>query len=393
MSNHGRSLGLTSQAPLTSPKIFLYGYYGFANVGDDLLLSSVTSALFQFAPNARFVVRSLNPVGSLSDERIQYLTIEQIMSRVIWPRWRRLIYYAWEAWGSLRGCSHLVFGGGTLFHARGGSNVNLFLIGMLVVMARIRGARVFALGVGVASLPRGLSSHLMAGILGLTHDFAVRDESSRANCQRLLFASRVRLTADMVFALPMGEIKRVPGQTPVLGVSLAASDIGQDGLGNEEFLEALAVALQRLWKDGWEIRFLSFQELDEGGVKVSDSSLFARLSRYGFREAAKIMRVSSLPGEISRQLSDLDVIAGMRFHGHVLAVRLGIPFVGFGRDSKLVDLCRHFSMPFVAMSELHADHFAKAVEQTRMLVPDQEKVRILSEVAVSNFSIVGASFS
>ena len=384
---------MTGKGARISPKIFLYGYYGFGNVGDDLLLSSVISALSRFAPDARFVVRSLNPVPNITDERVRYVELERIMARAGRPRWRRVASYALATWHSLRGCSHLVFGGGTLFHARAGSTVNLALIAMLVLMARLRGAQVFALGVGVASLPKGVPQRLMGLILALARDFAVRDESSLANCQHLSGLSQVRLTADLVFALPLEKLPRVSGLRPVLGITLAASDIGHDGLGNEAFLANLALALQRLRERGWEIRFLSFQELDLDGVKLSDSALFATLYRYGLRQAVETIRVSSLPAEISRQFSDIDAVVGMRFHGHVLAALMDIPFVGLGRDSKLVDLCAYFSMPFLELNDLQSDRLVTAVEQTREQVPNREKTRMLSRAAVANFSSIGASIS
>lgn len=371
----------------------MYGYYGFGNVGDDLLLFSVISALSRIAPEARFVVRSLNPVFNVTDGRVQYVELEQIIVRAGRSRWRRLASYALATWRSLHGCSHMVFGGGTLFHARARSAVNLALIAMMVLMARLRGAQVFALGVGVASLPKGMPQRLMGFILSLARDFAVRDESSLANCQNLSGASQVRLTADLVFALPLEKLPRAFSLRRVLAITLAASDIGHDGLGNEDFLANLAVALQRLRELEWEIRFLSFQELDFDGVKLSDSDLFATLYRYGLKQSVKIVRVSSFPAEISRQFSDIDAVVGMRFHGHVLAALMGIPFVGLGQDSKLVDLCRYFSMSFLDSNGLQPDRLVTAVEQTRTQVPDRQKTLMLSHAAAANFSTVGASIS
>lgn len=382
---------MTSKAPPVSPQFFLYGYYGFGNVGDDLLLSAVISALSRQSPQARFVVRSLNPVPDVSEARIQYVTLERIMARTEWPRWRRLASYARATWRSLHGCSHLVFGGGTLFHARSQSAVNLALIGMLVLLARLRGAKVFALGVGVAPLPPGLPKRLMGFILLLTRDFAVRDESSRTNCQALSGVSRVRLTADLVFSLPWATLPRISGPRPVLGVTLAASDIGNEGLDNESFLARLASALAYLQNRGWQIRFLSFQELDWQGVNLSDSALFATMYAYGLGQNVETIRVSSHPPEIARQYADIDVVIGMRFHGHVLAAQSGIPFIGLGRDNKLADLCAYFSMPFIGLNGLLSDHIVAAVEQVRNHAPDREKINVLSRAAAANFSHIGAS--
>ncbi len=315
------------------------------------------------------------------------------MARAEWPRWRRLGSYAWATWRSLQGCSHLVFGGGTLFHARSQSSVNLALIAMLVLMARLRGAQVFALGVGVSPLLQGLPKRLMGFILLLTRDFAVRDESSRTNCQALSGASRVRLTADLVFSLPLAMVPRISGPRPVLGVTLAASDIGNDGRGNERFLIGLAGALRCLQNRGWQIRLLSFQELDWQGEKLSDTTLFDTMYAYGLEQTVEIRRVSSHPPDIARQYSDIDVIVGMRFHGHVLAAQSGIPFIGIGRDTKLVDLCDYFSMPFIGLNDLVPDNLVIAVEQVRDQTPDQDKVRVLARAAAANFGRIGASIS
>lgn len=374
-----------------SPKVFLYGYYGYSNVGDDLLLSSVISAISKFAPNARFVVRSLNPVASVTDDRIQYVALERLIIRAGRSRWYRLARYAWATWCSLRGCSHLVFGGGTLFHARARSNVSLALIAMLVVMARLRGAKVFALGVGVAPLPKGMPQYLMGGVLTLAQDFAVRDVSSVANCRNLWGVTHVRCTADIVFALSLEKSSRAARSRPVLGITLAASDIGYEGSGNADFLASLASALERLQELGWEVCFLSFQELDLGGIKLSDTALFDVMVGYGMGQAMTRVWVSSHPVEIARQFSNIDVVAGMRFHGHVLAALLDIPFVGFGRDSKVQDLCEYFSMPFLAMNDLQEDRLVAAVAQSRGQVPSREKVFTLAHAAMENFRSIGAS--
>ncbi len=381
---------INKSAPI-SPKIFLYGYYGFDNVGDDLLLSSVVSTIFQFFPKASFVVRSLTPVSSVVDERIQFVELERIMVRKERPRWQRLTSYALATWHSLRGCSHLIFGGGTLFHAREGSSINLALIAMLVVMARLRGAKVFALGVGVAPLPKGMPRFLLGVILKLAQDFAVRDASSLANCRDIRGVTSVRRTADLVFALSLKTLPRAVNYRPILGITLAASDIGHNSSGNESFLKNLASALERLQELGWDIRFLSFQELDFDGLKISDSALVNELTRYGMKHPITWLRVSSDPSELSRQFSDIDIIAGMRFHGHVLAALLGIPFVGFGRDSKVLDLCEYFSMPFLAMNDLQASQLVAAVEQTLKQTPNREKTLALSEASATNFNNIKAS--
>jgi polysaccharide pyruvyl transferase WcaK-like protein len=379
----------------TGPRLFLYGYYGFGNVGDDLLLNAVVTATLKLAPDARFVVRSLCPVDGVEPSgQIEFVALERVMSDQTKSRLRRFGQYVLATWKSLAGCSHVVFGGGTLFHARGNSSVNLALIFMLVVMARFRGATVYALGVGVAPLNGTMPKRLMRAILARVADFAVRDESSLDHCQGLAAGVQLRLTADLVFSLTLPSASRDQhlGRRPVVAMTLAASDIG-NGTEHEHFLRQLAVALELLVRRGWSVCFLAFQELDQAGVKVSDTALFTRVQSCNPTLENSVVRMSASPDDIAQLFSTIDVVAGMRFHGHVLAAMQGMPFVGVGRDEKLKDLCYQLSMPFLDMGSLDAASLADAIEQVRDARPDAERVRNLSRRSADNFGRIGASFS
>lgn len=341
--------------------IFLYGYYGFGNVGDDLLLAAIMQRLHMGGRNTAFVVRSLNTVPSLVGEHVRFTCQEKILLRQNASKWQRLTEYLRVSWRMLAGCQVVVFGGGTLFHARGGSLANLLLIFLTVLLARVRGAKVFAIGVGVAELPVGLPRMLMAGILALLEDFAVRDKTSWENCLKIWGAGRIRRTADLVFALPMPKrsLLRIPSVGKTIGVTLAASDIGQGAARYPQLFSALRVDLANFVADGWKVRLLSFQELHESGTTVSDGSLLDAIGLVG--EGVELIRVASDPGELFRQFEALDIIVGMRFHGLVLAALMGKSFVGIGRDSKLVDFCRDLGMPFLPMASLLPGEISGAV--------------------------------
>lgn len=379
-----------------TPRLFLYGYYGFGNVGDDLLLNTVVTSTLQFAPTAQFVVRSLCPVEGVGPHaQVEFVALEQVMADQSHSKGRRLGRYLMDTWKSLAGCTHLVFGGGTLFHARSNSPVNLALIFMLVVMARLRGLEVYALGVGVAPLRGALPRRLMQGILMRAADFAVRDQSSLQHCQGLANGAPLRSTADLVFSLPLPPLPKdggSGGRQPVVAITLAASDIGNGGE-HEHFLQQLALALEQLVKKGWSICFLAFQELEQAGIRVSDTALFKRVQSYAANLDGEVVRMSASSTEITQLFSTIDVVAGMRFHGHVLAAMQGIPFVGFGRDEKLKDLCSHLSMPFLDMGGLDAARLAETIEGARDTQPDAERVQELSLRSADNFSRIGASLS
>jgi polysaccharide pyruvyl transferase WcaK-like protein len=371
-----------------TPRFFIYGYYGFGNVGDDLLLNTVVASTLKFVPEAQFVVHSLSPVKlDTKTAHVKYLPLAQITSDQRLSKHSRLARYVWNTWQSLADCTHLVFGGGTLFHASAKFPVNLALIFVLVVMAKLRGLDVYALGVGVAPLRRLLARLLMNGILALVTDFVVRDKTSLQHCHGLVRMKTIRTTADLVFSLPQQFVSRYrkTGQRPMLAITLAASDIG-DGAAHEHFLYELASALKLLVTKGWSISFLAFQELDHSGVCVSDTALFKRVQSISSDLGEVVIRMSADYKEISNIYSAIDVVAGMRFHGHVLAAMQGIPFVGFGRDAKVKDLCADLSMPFLDLRVIDATLLATAIEGARETQLDAQRVRELVRRSSDNFS-------
>lgn len=366
-------------------RIFLYGYYGFGNVGDDLLLASIMQRLQSGGRQTDFVVRSLNTVPGLAGAHVEFTCQEQILLRQDTAKWKRLTDYFFASWRVLAGCRVLVFGGGTLFHARGGALSNLTLILLTVFLARLRGSSVFAIGVGVAEMPVGLPRILMAGILAMVEDFAVRDKTSWENCQKIKGCRRIRRTADLVFSLPLPELPVMSqaslGKT--IGVTLAASDIGQGLDRYPEFFATLRTDLGTLLADGWRVRLLSFQELQGAGVNVSDSELLAAIGVAG--EGVELIRVASDPGVLCRQFEPLDIVAGMRFHGLVIAALMGKPFVGLGRDSKLVDLCRDSGMPFLPMQSVRSGEICEAVALALGSELDQNQLTAWKGLAQENF--------
>jgi polysaccharide pyruvyl transferase WcaK-like protein len=232
----------------------------------------------------------------------------------------------------------------------------------------------------------------MRGILALVNDFAVRDESSLRNCRRAGSKAYLRLTADLVFSLPLSSMPKAGAERrrPVVGITLAASDF-DNYLDQRGFLEQLAIALELLTKDSWSICFLAFQELSLEGSVVSDTALFERTRSLCPSLECSVIRMSANSADIADVYGQIDVVAGMRFHGHVLAAMLGLPFVGFGRDEKLEDLCSYMLMPFLNMENLVADRLASDIKRVRGMESDAKCLRGLSRQSIDNFTKIGAS--
>ncbi len=377
-------------------KFFLYGYYGFGNVGDDLLLASIESYIRMKDSNVQFIVRSFKGSECFSDKTyIHFTNIEHILHRQDLSKPMRLLCYVRLLANAMKGCGCFIFGGGTVFHARSSSTFNLLLIALTVALARLRAMRIFAIGVGVGKLPSGLTRWLMSFILYLSEDFAVRDNSSYENCRGIIGFSRIRHTADLVFSLPIRPAY-LPKQESFkeqirIGISLSASDIGFEREHGNFYLR-LTEALHDLIRADYYLIFYSFQELKTDCSAVSDTALFERATGGAFSAQIRTISASSHIEELAEQFSSLDIVIGMRFHSLVVAALIGKPFIGLGRDDKLRNLCETLGMPFLSIDAIEYGDIVRAVQAVKSIKPDMRKVQELKNKSLENFVHLEAVF-
>src|SRR5262245_49485253 len=172
--------------------VFLYGYFGAGNLGDDLLLAVLVAELRPILPGAKFLVRDHGDTSGLMKlgPDVTFTGTETIVADQGRLRVIRLFAYLSAYARLFRQCRWLIFGGGSLFHERG-SLTSLLLQFMICCLARLRGLRIAALGVGVADLHSPAARWLLRRIVGMSDLFLVRDEAALRQCN----GTKARLTA------------------------------------------------------------------------------------------------------------------------------------------------------------------------------------------------------
>lgn len=326
------------------PVVVLHGFYGAGNFGDDWLLAASVAAVSRLCPGARFIVRDLgDTVAMPPDPSVTFSRALAVLGDQRLSRAARVRRYLAEAWAQLGGADWLVFGGGTQFHGeRGGAT--LALNAALCLIARARGVRVAALGVGVKGIDTPLKRALLALIVRSSRPFAVRDPGSAR-----LAGSRAVAGADLAFTAPL---------PPPSGAGAAVALAVYPEAWSDRLAEAMAGAV-----GGRDVVLL---EVQRPGVTAGDAPALAALA-------------ARLPGAATRRLTpDADALAGiglvcgMRFHALLAAAQAGLPFVGIAHDPKIADLCDRFAMPCLAPAEIEAGRLAAAIAEAARRCPSPE---------------------
>ena len=335
--------------PAAASKLFLAGYYGCGNAGDEAVLAGLLAELQRSEPEIRVVVASGDPAWTEAEHDVEAVPREDLPAVV-------------EA---MRGCRLMVLGGGGLLNdywpvplasALTASSGGLpFYVGHLVLAAGLDvPAALCAIGVGPLDTAEGReltrSACALAGTLG------VRDPGSLEELRRAGVAAadlaRVEVTADPAWRLPPLPARELPRVLAEVGlddsdrpVAVALRPWG-GAAAEEACVAAVAEALRTLPglppAPERPILLLSFDRADE--------PLHRRLAA-ALAGAGRVVHVAGRsPAELAALLGRCRVALAMRYHAALLATAAGSPVAALAYDPKVAFLMADLGMPQLCLA-------------------------------------------
>jgi polysaccharide pyruvyl transferase CsaB len=317
--------------PPTNPAahVVLSGYYGFNNLGDDLILQVLVQTLQ--AHGCTVTVLSQDPALS----EAQWPGVQAI-SRTHLPGILK----------ALRHADAFVSGGGGLFQDITGPASPLYY-GGLIHLAALHRVPVIFWGQGVGPLSHPLARWLTATALKRCAAVTVRDEASARLVETLTQNTVLpEVTADPVWLLDLPPALPPDPACWTLGISLRTwPDL------SAQALEALASLLVQLpAPEGRVKRFwlFAFQENeDRPPLQALEQHLHAQSNG-----ALSCRWVA--PAEILDTVGQCDGFIGMRFHSLVLALLAQVPLYGLSYDPKVDTLLHTLQQPGCPIGEVTA---------------------------------------
>lgn len=293
------------------PKVFLFGYYGFGNLGDELLSAYYIKFFRDHFPDSELIVLSNPGRPPAGEEEAGSLVVNR------WQLWRlpRLITP-----GDL-----LVGGGGSIFQD-GTSKRSLLYYLILLQLAWHRRAIILLAGQGIGPLsPWG--QKLAGPVLNRAYAIACRDPESLAALQKMgvtgpLLYSGVDPLWD--YPLPLVPAALAPTGPPrPVGYIMRAERVTE----KRPILGALKARFG-------EVRLLTLSPGDEVAAKRMAGEL-------GLAPPRPVRTLTDL----MTFLPELALVLSERLHGLLLAARCSLPGIGLGDDPKLHAFCRQMQWP------------------------------------------------
>lgn len=285
-------------------KITISGYYGFDNVGDEVILESLLQVLYNIASlkkqSIQVTVLSANPQKTEGSKKVNAVKRTNMFGIL------QAIYK----------CNFFISGGGGLLQDKTGRGLSVLYYTMLIFFAFLMRKPTVLYAHSIGPVDRKINRLLIKFVLNKASFITVRDSASK---EKLISwgvnKTSIYKTADSVFFLKkyVNSKNRKP-QPPLVGISIKKT------LHKKELEKEIVSTANYLTKElGARIIFIpmhpekDLQLSEEFSKKIPGSSVA--------KESFDYERIFKL-------YSQLDFLIGMRLHSLIFATLTETPFVG-----------------------------------------------------------------
>ena len=330
--------------------IFLTGYYGFGNAGDEAILTAMLMHLRALQPDLRVTVTSGEPEKTAAQYDVK---------AILWT-------HAFGILEAIRGADMVIIGGGGLFQDYWGVDPNSFLsdnhsglsfYATSAILASLYGKPLMLYAVGAGPLLSRHGKLFTKAICDAAQIITVRDDGSRHLLESLAVpACKIQLTADPVFALPWSKPAHARSTTRKIGVSLRNWNVDvHAGFWQTEVATALDRFLQN---EPFDIEFFPFQKLS--GEIENDIAVSRRVRNLmQHQDRVHIVEDNLSPADLVARMAECDLIVGMRLHAIIFGMLANVPVIALSYDPKVEQL-----MQRVELRHLCID--IKSIESARL---------------------------
>jgi polysaccharide pyruvyl transferase CsaB len=336
-------------------KALLLGYYGQGNLGDDLMLSCLSTWLSD--QGVSITVGSENPQGVTAP--CGRPVVQNVPLLGEWE-WRSTWLHGGAArlLSAMRRHDLIILGGGDLIRDDHGWRTFAFSIEKIAA-ARLLGKPVALLNVGIGTPSTAYGRATLGWALRQCARVIVRDQRSVDVCAEA--GVEAVFLPDIVLTLPSSVPAHTDNRLPYIAVCM------RDGwCSMSEFqIGTLASILDGISeRTGLQTAFIPFQK----GIDEADYGLHQRLA-HKMRTACQVFQWSGDIPELVSRISNATAVLAMRLHASVMAVAYEKPCVAIPYDHKIREFARLAGVPLLELSALNDFHHSMAIVERGFRTP------------------------
>ncbi|HZJ76618.1 MAG TPA: polysaccharide pyruvyl transferase CsaB, partial [Oscillospiraceae bacterium] len=294
--------------------VFLFGYYGFENTGDEAILQTIVQQFQQILPETKLTALTYKARDTMDKYEINAVSRNHFKDVI----------------NAIRKSDLVISGGGSLLQDVTSSRSLLYYL-TIIYLAKIFGKKTMFYGNGFGPITKFFNRKLAKYIVNKVDIITVRDYKSKEEIRSLGIKKDIIVTADVTFSmdLPAGEVieaiykkEKIDTTKQLVGISV------RKWYGENIYKEVIAKTCENLIEKGYEVVFVPMQYPND--IVISQEIVCL------MNKKPKIIEDRYSPKEIAGIISKFDLLIGMRLHSLIFAAITAVPMVGLEYDPKIL---------------------------------------------------------
>lgn len=363
-------------------KYFIYGYYGFGNYGDELLLKTILEKISIVDPKPMFYVRCKDEISHLKSKNIEFLNIDNVFYEKGNPL-KKALQFLQEGCRIINKTDYFLIGGGTLFIDKGEVNKSIILLYVLVKYAQLKKKKIILLGIASDIIANPITLFFMKKIFSIA-DFTAAREIYLYNYLKYFKIEKCLLTKDLVFC--NDELLTLSHKTLSKNENMKTIGINFiDYFGTLEVDEKLnALFISRVnnfinkYKNNYKFVYLSMQD----GIGQQDDNIYKKIDEKIDYHLFKDLK------DIEKFASDIDCVITMRYHLAILSSIFMKKCFVINHELKMSSVSLDFNYPSINIYEFIEHNELDILELLKNSNPTitHETLREFYNMAKMNFN-------
>ncbi|MBU0580334.1 MAG: polysaccharide pyruvyl transferase CsaB [Candidatus Margulisbacteria bacterium] len=302
--------------------LFLVGYYGFHNVGDEAILKVLIDQFRQNLNYPRISVLTKSP--EVTTPQYNVISIGRNQRRKILKTMQQI-----EA---------MILGGGGLLQDSSGRGLSALYYLALIFLAKWFRKKVVFLAQGIGPLRKRRSRWVTKLLLNRVDFISVRENESKNYLRKLGIRRKINVIPDPAILMAVKPEETL--EKKYLGVSLRS--------GFFRDVQDLAQQLDRVIATmNLKIIFFSFQK-NFDDLLIEKVRLLMKHTKQ-----TEIFGNDKTPEEVIEKIGECQMLIGARLHSLIFAAKKHIPFLGLNYDPKVAAFCKTLGMPWLKLDEVN----------------------------------------
>lgn len=294
-------------------RIFLFGYYGFKNSGDDAILDAIIENLKSEEPDVDISVLTYNAKYTQSAHKVNVVSRSKVYNII----------------RTIKNCDLMISGGGSLLQDVTSSRSLLFYLG-LITIGKLFNKKVMFFCNGYGPVNKKLNRFLIKKIVGKVDLITLRDLESKKQLEKLGITENVYVTADAAFTMKSANKERIKEIFKAESIPLDRETVGisvRKWYNNKLIKDVISKTIDYISDKGLNVVLIPMKYPDDLEISLEIKDM-CKSNPY-------VIENYYTPEEVLGIIGEFSLLVGIRLHSLIFSAIKGVPVVGIEYDPKI----------------------------------------------------------